>query len=706
VADAADQYDRLYTEKLWALLPAVYRAADSASVDEAGPLREMVVRIGAQGAVLRRSIDRLWQDQSIESCDDWVIAYLGDLLATNLVTSLDARGQRLDVAKTIYYRRRKGTVALLEELAADITGWDARVIELFRRLGRTRHLLDPELGDPASSPDPAATRALIRAQGLAGKRSGTPAGGFADLRNVLAATRAHTAFDETFHTADVRRGRGATGWHDIPRLGVFLWRLRSLPVTQATPVQDATCPNQFTFDPTGRDVPLFAESQHALGDRWVSPEEAQLPGPIDRLLLEADLPALYAAADAVDPTAIVPNSFGIFRRHPAGVDLIDVARVAAVPGRAGSDHLVDPERGRLYLKASAVPSDGSPLRLSYHYGFASNIGAGPYDRRAGGEPALPAPVVHVAGGSGFDTALGALAASGTGTVRIDDFLTYDRVSDLATVTNVVVAADNHRRPLVRLDPATAPSWTLTGSGDDALLRLDGLFLSGGDLVLGGTFDLVTLSCCTLDPGEPGAGAAFAKAADGRPLVPSHLRVAGHVRRLVIDRSIVGPIVQEPGGRIESLVVTDSIVHATGAGAKALQLADGEVTLSRCTVLGPGQVHRLHASDCILHDVVTVDDSQRGCLRFTAWASGSTLPRKYRSVEIAARAALFTSRLFARPGYAQLRASLDSSITSGADDGSEMGAFGRERNPIKERSLVIKLREYMPVGLEPVIVLVT
>ena len=40
-------------------------------------------RVGAQAAVVRRSIDRLWEDQSIESCEDWVVDYIGDLLATN-----------------------------------------------------------------------------------------------------------------------------------------------------------------------------------------------------------------------------------------------------------------------------------------------------------------------------------------------------------------------------------------------------------------------------------------------------------------------------------------------------------------------------------------------------------------------------------------------------------------------------------------------
>ncbi len=153
-----DNYEVYYGDKLWSLLPALYRAEDTDALDRNGPFREIVNRIGVQAAILRRSLDRMWEDQSIESCDDWVIAYIADLLATNLVASLDPRGQRLDVAKTIYYRRRKGTVAMLEELAADITGWDARVIEFFRRLGRTRHGLDPAIAPKGSRRRPAPTR--------------------------------------------------------------------------------------------------------------------------------------------------------------------------------------------------------------------------------------------------------------------------------------------------------------------------------------------------------------------------------------------------------------------------------------------------------------------------------------------------------------------------------------------------------------------
>src|SRR5215831_2215502 len=103
-----DRYAQYYAAKLWGLLPAIYRTLDSEPT-EPGALREIVNRIAAQVTILRRSIDRLWEDQSIEACDDWVVPYIGDLLATNLVDGLDPRGQRLDVAKTIFYRRRKGT---------------------------------------------------------------------------------------------------------------------------------------------------------------------------------------------------------------------------------------------------------------------------------------------------------------------------------------------------------------------------------------------------------------------------------------------------------------------------------------------------------------------------------------------------------------------------------------------------------------------
>src|SRR4029077_20343394 len=116
----ADHYDIYYADKLWKLLPAVYRALDTDQFDANGPLREIVNRIGATTGSLRRSIDRLWDNQSIESCDDWVIPYIADLLGTRLVNGLDSRRRRLDVANSISDRLPTDTFALSQQVAPQI----------------------------------------------------------------------------------------------------------------------------------------------------------------------------------------------------------------------------------------------------------------------------------------------------------------------------------------------------------------------------------------------------------------------------------------------------------------------------------------------------------------------------------------------------------------------------------------------------------
>jgi hypothetical protein len=753
-----DHYEAYYADKLWNLLPAVYRALDTDQYNTNGPLRELVNRIGAQAATLRRSIDRMWEDQSIETCDDWIIPYIGDLVATNLVVNLDTRGQRLDVAKTIYYRRRKGTVAIFEEIAADITGWNAKVVEFFRRLGRTRHGLDPALGLASiAEPDIAA---LQQAEGLVGPLTGTGIGGLADIRNVYGASKAGSAFDEFFHTADFRLGQGQVGWYDIPRLGVFLWRLQSFGVDQTTPVESVQCPGQFTFDPTGRDIPLFGVSSRSYGTNWTSPSEWQLPTPITGPLLGLALtqPAAYPLYAVIDPTngSVIPNALGVYRQQGTNFVLLPASELTADPATpptiSSAGFYIDPRRGRIFTRH---PSPAGALRVSYHYGFPSTIGAGPYDRRAQGYVPASSPAPVTGGGSIFAAKLVGLAPSGT--VTIGDFLTYTSTTDVGSpgrpIGAVTIGAENTNRPLIRLPATPSPGvseWVFT-SGDSAhpgQLVLDGLFISGGDLVLRGSFETVALRCCTLDPGgaatveaESAASrpaSVFAVAADGRELVPCHLWIEGTVSSLTVDRCITGPIRTRGNGQVATLTITNSIIQAIPTGASsaasvpfsasippemadtALAFTDGDVCLSRCTVLGPVAVHRLEASECILRDLAQVDDTQDGCVRFSAWAAGSVLPRQYESVQIAPGAELFTSTDFGQPGYCQLLQTVDMAILPGAgvnpsapptiaaggENESEMGAYARDLNPVRASGLLIKFQEYMPAGLVPVLIYVT
>ena len=64
-----------------------------------------------------------------------------------------------------------------------------------------------------------------------------------------------------------------------------------------------------------------------------------------------------------------------------------------------------------------------------------------------------------------------------------------------------------------------------------------------------------------------------------------------------------------------------------------------------------------------------------------------------------------SERYGEAAYAEIPSEVGAyaSIATGAEDGSEMGAFCSAKAPVKERSLLIKYREYMPVGAVPVLV---
>src|SRR5262249_31109264 len=117
-------------------------------------------------------------------------------------------------------------------------------------------------------------------------------------------------------------------------------------------------------------------------------------------------------------------------------------------------------------------------------------------------------------------------------------------------------------------------WTLTGN-DGSTLVLDGLLISGGDIVLKGKFASVTFTCCTLDPGNAGDTELFEQSVDGRDLCPCRLWIEGQVRKLTLDRCIVGPIRARNGGDVEAFCANDTIIQGIRTG-KAVDLAADDV----------------------------------------------------------------------------------------------------------------------------------
>lgn len=718
---ANDRFEQYFTERLWDWIPAIYREEDGLAANP-DVLRSLIELFALQAAVLRRSQDRLWDDQFIDLCEEWAVPYLGDLLGTRLISALNARGRRIDVAKTIYYRRRKGTLRVLEELIGDITGWEGKVVEMFRRLGRARHGLDP-------APGP-----------LAGPQTSTPPGGFADLRNPRGATLSESPFDEYAHTPDVRR----EGLYSIPKLGFFLYRIEAWEVTGVIPVASGS-PSQLVFDPSGRDIPLYQPRQRSTDwEQWRSLREWEVPAPMlceilgdEEFVITLDVIGILqanfalsapAAADLttlagfrflnrdrfVQTLTALPNHIEILGAviwpqlrtlalvadcgHagllPKAFEIETAAGLPVAPDRiaagnlekwtgapADRDAIVDPARGRVLFLGGA-PAASAVFR--YYYGALGQMGAGTWERG----PATPTLSLPAGGG-----AIAPGAIPGAGVVAIADSSTYKPIADVTGITALVFEAADQQRPYLR---AAGPELLFDSTGAaDATLTLDGLWI-GADaptsLVLAGDYHSVTLQWVTLDPGGLDA--------QNNPIAPVQIVIRGVVDQLQIQSSVIAGIAIEAAGTLEQLSIQDSIVSG------AIALPATQVTLQRVTMLGALSADQLRATETLLTSPANIANTQNGCFRFSSAPPGSRLPHPYQSWSYPDSPSLFVSRRFGDPGYLQLSEVAPQGLQRGAENTSEIGAYSSLNNPIRLDGLRQKVDEYSPFGMVPVYVFET
>lgn len=748
---ARDRYREYFAARLWDWVPAIHRELDA--IEGGDSLRALLKAIGSQAALAKRSQDRLWDDMFVELADDWAVPYIADLVATRLVSALNPRARRADVAKTIYYRRRKGTLAVLEQLVADMSGWDGKVVEEFRRLARMRHGLD---GSPR--------RGLV---------TGTPEGGWADLRAVRGARLAGDPFDELHYTPEMRRPQGRLGLRGIQTLGFHMYRMQSVEFNGVQPRRInnlAGTRDGYTFDPSGRDLPLFAANSPPRDwAGWRTAAEWQLPRAIDcRLLNEA----VFVIGDEeigwiLDTGASGAPIASLADRHAAAADLrhvvgqrlsgrdalrrvlgglpsaavltaagvqgglIDRALVpecgsaALLPGTTGQATFGPPALQVGFLASAPVVRDrtrgadlstwptsavtGVDLLVDPARGrFMFDTGTGDAnDLRVRYRTGMAGRIGAGAFGREIDPAPSTVSwqqrssAAGTpaaGIVQVEDSSTFGNPPGQAAVTHTIVRAAEGQRPYLRL----LADWTFTASGNNRELMLDGLWigaLPAGAVRIAGDFKRVVIRYCTFDPGGLDAMGALIPAC---PLI-----VTGTIDELLIERCILpGLQVQGANAGIDHITIADSIIDATQAGSAGIAAPRSEVAMSRCTIVAASlgalclDVEKLDATDTLIAGRADVTDLQSGCFRFSARGVGSRVPHPYESHELDELERLFVSRRFADPAYATLSPRAHAALRSGSEEGSEIGAFCGELGPIKFDSLRTKVEEYMPFGRLP------
>lgn len=727
-----------YEEKIWALIPEVYRNADGGP-EPPGPLRALVKVLAEQASIGRRSVDRLWADTRADEADDWAIPYIGALIGARPVNALNRAAQRANLGRTIGYRRRQGTVRLPERLADDIADWDAITSEAFLRLIRHWHMLDgpPEPGDITRSPK----------------------WGFADLRNMRMGSILDSAHDDLSHFPDFRQHRGLSGRYGIPKVNLHLFRHYARALARVTPRLIAA--RHYTLDPSGRDVPLYQPGGRDSATACAGAHEWEMRAPIPCRRLNAagfeptfgDAPAAVAAAlapiygrrfatevgmlEAVAATGtaltaaqtrtLIANAMeaGSPRANllpggdkaacaiaiavaasedadPLGPQQLYGANLArwavdhGVPGWVRA--LVDPERGRFRLMGALGPTQAVHVQ-TIHYGSFWPVGAGTHDRDA---PRPAAGFVTLA----TDTPdLSNVPLSGE--FRFADSRTFrPQIPGNGILTangDLTLAAADKERPFIEI-AAPGGDLILRPTAPGLTLTLDGLWLSllgaaATRLIVDGPWARVVLRHMTLDPG--GLRAAVLPAA-AETIPPVELHFAGAIGDIRLHNCVTGPITERSSSvdpcSVDTITICDSIVQQTGAGP-AIGLRNGRLCLDRCTVFGDIFAGALDASDVIVDGKVLAEDTQSGCFRFSAAATVGRVPRAYEShfFTPALPPSTFLSRRFGDPDFAQLSTTAPAEIRTGGEGGTEMGVYNRALDPIKRADLRDKLEEFTPIN---------
>jgi hypothetical protein len=377
------------------------------------------------------------------------------------------------------------------------------------------------------------------------------------------------------------------------------------------------------------------------------------------------------------------------------------------------------------------------VEVDYHYGFSGGLGGGPYRRRpwrVRRDLGFDVIEINADGADGAETSIAAALAlwSGAGggdtILRFTDSATYDEAIsidlDPTTGTALVFEAADGERPHLLLDGV----FEITGDRPDASVTLSGLLIEGR-VEITGQLGRLRLLHTTLVPGVRIALPA------GPPAVPDPSIAAAEVingapanseLRLELAFSITGPV--RLPRLAEGIWALDSIID--GLGQIAIEAPGGEpgpvVHLERTTIRGATRLRMIDlASEVIFEGLVECQRVQTGCVRFSYVPPDSQTPRRYRCQptlairrEIEAAGPLtpaeeatltdrithrvrpeYTSEIYGQPAYLQLSIKAPPEILTGAEDGSEMGAWSHLKQPQREANLRHRLEEYLPFGLE-------
>jgi len=148
-------------------------------------------------------------------------------------------------------------------------------------------------------------------------------------------------------------------------------------------------------------------------------------------------------------------------------------------------------------------------------------------------------------------------------------------------------------------------------------------------------------------------------------------------------------------------IADSALDPASAGTEALVAEKSMVRISCSTVAEKVAVKEIKASETIFIEQVTVLNNQTGCIRYCRLhESGNKLPYTYKCTTAPVT---FCSTLPFSSCYLKLSRVCDQPAAIWAENGGEIGVYHKADYTRKKKNLAIKFKEYLPVGLKPVLI---
>ena len=579
------------TAYLESLLPAHVLQRDAES---GGLLHALLSAVATELATVEDDLQSLYDSWFVETAPEWVLPYLADLvgldglpgdLGSGTGAGVSRRGV---VANTVSYRQRKGTVAVIEQVVRDVTGWPTKAVETYRLLGTTTHVnhVRPERPTWASLRDAAS----------------------AELGSPRLAQGALTRFAHTAHVRRVDPGRhGGRGRYGIENIAVFVFPVQVYEAVDVAARALGDPEDGWATHPLGVREPWFAVPATETTIEHLA-DESDLPVPLRPRRLLALLRAARARGVDTDPPTL-PVAVRIDGADPLEPWRLRVRGLeelatddAGTPDDPSDDPplgwqvTVDPVCGRVRTYLDGVATNPGSVLVRYAYGAVADVGAGTYDRSPGHAKALAADpftgdtdeggdriesqvLVRTgppAGGlrttvvDGLTDIAARWAATdpdltgGTQVLSVADSETYTGTLDVdvpAESRLVLVAATWRGRLLLNGDveapvpgvyspdglrPRILGDVVVTGAAGSAVL-LDGLVVDGDVVVQAGDLRSLTLSQCSIA---------------GRVVVEGTVDDGNRELAVAVRRSLVGGI--DLVGTVPTLSVVDAVRHARRA----------------------------------------------------------------------------------------------------------------------------------------------